>query len=116
MAYVQGRSDLGDGWYARVEANYLSSFLFRQSFTQSYDEVISAEVHSTGFVEKDWSSYGLSVVLQRNENFQSITPGDTVIIRKLPRWTSRAATTASGASSRCGLAGIRAPGCCTAPN
>ncbi|MGO9097550.1 MAG: LPS-assembly protein LptD [Bryobacteraceae bacterium] len=91
MAYVQGRSDLGDGWYARVEANYLSSFLFRQSFTQSYDEVISAEVHSTGFVEKDWSSYGLAVVLQRNENFQSIAPGDTVIIRKLPEvdFTSR---------------------------
>jgi LPS-assembly protein len=84
LAYVQARSDLGDGFYARAEVNYLSSFVFRQNFTESYNEVISAEVHSTGYVGKDWSSYGLNLVVQRNESFQSTQPGDTVIIRKLP--------------------------------
>ena len=84
LAYIQARSDLGDGFYARAEVNYLSSFVFRQNFTESYNEVISAEVHSTGYVGKDWSSYGLNLVVQRNESFQSTQPGDTVIIRKLP--------------------------------
>jgi LPS-assembly protein len=88
---MQARSDLGHGFYGRAEINYLSSFLFRQSFTESYNEAISSEVHSSAFVTRQWSSYGLDFVFQRLENFQSTRPGDAIIIRKLPEvdFTSR---------------------------
>jgi len=80
-----GRSDLGHGFYARSAVNYLSSLKFRQAFTESFNEAIFSEVHSIGFVGKDWSTYGLNLVIQRNENFQSLQPDDTIVIRKLPQ-------------------------------
>jgi LPS-assembly protein len=81
---INGRSDLGHGFIARGEINYLSSLLFRQSFTETFHEAIFAEVHSVGYITKQWSTYSLDLVLQRIDNFQSIQPGDSVIIRKLP--------------------------------
>ena len=81
---VNGRSDLGHGFLARGELNYLSSLLFRQSFTETFHEAIFSEVHSVGYITKQWSSYSLDLVFQRIDNFQSIEKGDSVIIRKLP--------------------------------
>jgi LPS-assembly protein len=81
---VQGRSDLGNGWLARGEINYLSSFLFRQSFTESFHEAIFSESRSVGYLTKHWSSYGVNVVVERNEEFQSSAANDHVIVRKLP--------------------------------
>lgn len=79
-----GKSDLGDGWEARAQLNYLSSFLFRQTFSQSFREAISSESHSVGYVTKHWSSFGFDVVADRDEQFQSVTPDDKIVIRKLP--------------------------------
>jgi LPS-assembly protein len=81
---LDGRSDLGDGWEARGQLNYLSSFLFRQSFTQSFHEAIFSESHSIGYVSKHWSDYALTFVADRDEEFQSVIPDDKIVIRKLP--------------------------------
>ena len=81
---VQGKSDLGKGWEARGELKYLSSFFFQQQFTQSFDEAVSSETHSVGFITKHWSDYGVNVVAQRNVNFQSTAPNDEIVLRKLP--------------------------------
>jgi LPS-assembly protein len=88
---VQARTQLPDGFYGRAEVNYLSSYLFRQSFTESYNEAINSEVHSTGFIAKQWSYYGLDFLFQRLENFQSLVADDKIVIRKLPEvsFTSR---------------------------
>ncbi|PWU02181.1 MAG: hypothetical protein C5B51_21400 [Terriglobia bacterium] len=95
---VLGKSDLGGGWYARGEINYLSSFRFRQEWSESFNEAIGSETHSVGFVNKNWSAYTFEVVAARLENFQSseiqvtdpvtyATSFETnaVIIRKLPQ-------------------------------
>lgn len=96
-AYIVGKSDLGNGWNALASVNYLSSFRFRQQFTESYNEAIGSEIHSVGFLNKDWSSYTFNAVFARLENFQQaeiettdpvtgqlhLEP-DSVIIRKLP--------------------------------
>jgi len=81
---TSGSSDLGKGWFAHGELRYLSSFLFRQQFTQSFDEAISSETHSVGFITKHWSDYGFNLVAQRNVNFQSTAPNDEIVLRKLP--------------------------------
>lgn len=81
---VQGKSDLGKGWEARGELKYLSSFLFQQQFTQSFDEAVSSETHSVGFITKHWSDYGFNLVAQRDVNFQSTAPNDEIVLRKLP--------------------------------
>ena len=79
-----GRSDLRDGWEAHGQINYLSSFLFRQSFTESFHEAIFSESHSVGYLTKHWSSYGVNLITERGEEFQSVVPDDVVVIRKLP--------------------------------
>ncbi len=79
-----GHSELGDGWVARTHIDYLSSFLFREAFSQSFHDTIFSETHSVGFVGKHWSSYGFEVVADRDEEFENPNPDDTIIIKKLP--------------------------------
>ena len=94
---VIGKSDLGDGWTARGAINYISSFRFRQEWSESFNEAIGSESHSVGFVNKNWKDYTLDLVGARLENFQSteiqvtdpVTQAtkletNAVTIRKLP--------------------------------
>jgi LPS-assembly protein len=95
--YAIGKSDLGDGWEARVAINYISSFRFRQGWTQSYNEAIGSEIHSTAFIHKDFSTFTFDAVFSRLQNYENLeqlvtdpaTGGqhyetDAVTIRKLP--------------------------------
>jgi LPS-assembly protein len=80
-----GHSDLGDGWLARVHLDELSSFLFREAFSQSFHETIFSETHSVGFVIKHWSSFTFDVAASRDEEFENAEiPQDRIIIKKLP--------------------------------
>ena len=92
-----GKSDLGNGWTARGSFNYISSFRFRQNWSQSYTDLTGSEIHSVGFINKNFDSYTLNVIFARLQNFQSTEiavtdPGSTlahyvpnaVTIRKLP--------------------------------
>jgi LPS-assembly protein len=89
----RGRSDLGHGWYARTESNYLSSMTFRQAFTETFVEAISSEVHSVGFVAKDWSTYTFNTAFDRLQAFRfaGFQENQSITIRKLPelRFVSR---------------------------
>lgn len=80
-----GQVDIGKGWHAKSLVNYLSNFTFRQAFTQSFNEAIFSEVNSIGYIEKQWKGNGLTALFQRNQNFQSDLPGDSIVIRKLPQ-------------------------------
>lgn len=82
----QFRSELGRGFSARANINYLSSLTFRQAFTESFQEAIFSEVHSTAYVEKNWSYNSFHAGLQRLENL-GVREGDTIQIRKLPEAT-----------------------------
>lgn len=83
---MTGESNLGHGFMARGQVNYLSSLLFRQAFTESFNEAIFSEVHSVGFITRHWSYYSFNTVFARLENFQSSLPGDAVVVRKLPEF------------------------------
>ncbi len=78
------KTQLPGGWDGKLEINYLSSFLFRQSFSQSFHEAIFSESHSVGYLEKHWSNYGVDIVADRDEEFQSTIKGDDITIKKLP--------------------------------
>jgi LPS-assembly protein len=94
---VVGKSDLGKGWTARGSLNYISSFRFRQAWSQSYTDLTGSEIHSVGFINKNWSNYTVNVIFARLQNFQTseiavTDPGaatahfvaNAVTIRKLP--------------------------------
>ena len=80
-----GRAELPKEFYARGEVNYLSSFVFRQSFTESFNEAVFSEVHSRGFVRKDWSTFSLTSRFERSENYQGNDLNDRIVIRHLPQ-------------------------------
>ena len=98
-----GQSDLGNGWTARANINYITSFRFRQEWSESYSDIVGSEIHSVGFINKNWSNYTVNVIFARLQNFQSseinTAPADqppnyvanAVTIRKLPEveFTSR---------------------------
>ena len=83
MAFT-GRASLGNGFDARANINYLSSYTFRQAFTQSFNEAVFSEVHSIAYIAKHWSSFSFNSVFSNNEIFLSTTPDDKITIRKLP--------------------------------
>ena len=68
--YTAGRSDLGHGFTAIGQINYLTSLRFRQAFSESFNEQIFSEVHSVGFINRNWSSYVFNAVFARLEDFQ----------------------------------------------
>jgi LPS-assembly protein len=82
---AQARSDLGHGFEFRADINYLSSFVFRQAFTESFNEAVFSEVHSIGYITKHWSYFDLDLVFSRMENYQSAALDDKIVIRKLPQ-------------------------------
>jgi LPS-assembly protein len=84
-ATVSAKSDLGDGWIGRATINYLSSLAFRQQFTESFNEAIFSESESDGFVTKHFDAYSFDVLADYLKLFQDATPGNYVILRKLPQ-------------------------------
>jgi LPS-assembly protein len=80
------KTTFGDGWIARANIDYLSSYIFRQTFSASFNEAIYSSTNSSGFVEKNFDYYAFNVDISRNQNFESTTSGDSVIIRKLPEF------------------------------
>ena len=81
---LHAKSDLGNGWEARGVLDDLSGLAFLQDFTQSFNEAVSSETHSVGFVTKHWQDFGVDFVAQRDVAFQDATPGNTIEVRKLP--------------------------------
>ena len=80
------RTTFADGWIARANIDYLSSYLFRQTFTYSFNEAVYSTTNSTGFIARNFSYYTFNTDVARNENFESTVEGDSVIIRKLPEF------------------------------
>jgi LPS-assembly protein len=88
------------GFTAKVDYNFLSSYIFRQSFANSYNTALSSEVSSIGFLQRhfDHDIYSLNFVFQRDQLFEAATlltvitpsgitppaPKDDVVIQKLP--------------------------------
>lgn len=69
-----------------VDVNYLSSLTFRQAFTQTYNEAVFSENHSTGFLTKSIGSLSFNSLFSNLEDFQSTLPNDIVTIRHLPEF------------------------------
>src|SRR5262249_44394305 len=59
-----------------VAAEYLSSFLFRQAFTDTFAQAVNSEVRSQAFLTKNVNGYFLNAYAARYQNFQSATQGD----------------------------------------
>ncbi len=80
-----GKIEFGKGWTARASVDYLSSYLFHQQFSDSFNEAIFSETHSSGYLEKHFGNYVFDVSVARTQNFEDTKPGNAITIRTLPQ-------------------------------
>ena len=84
--YATGHALLPHGFEARGTVDYLSSLLFRQAFTESFNEAVFSESHSSGVISKHWGVYTFNTIFSRLQNFQDAQPHNFIVIRKLPEF------------------------------
>jgi LPS-assembly protein len=81
---LTAKTELPGGFQGALDYRYLSSFLFRQSFTQTFYEAIFSEINSVGFLQKRWTDYTFNIAFERQELYESVLLNDSVVIQKLP--------------------------------
>lgn len=75
---------LADGFRAVSNINYLSSFVFRLAFSESFTQAVNSEVKSVAFLSKNYRGYSFDVMASRYQNFQSTQSGDEIKIIHVP--------------------------------
>ena len=81
---VNGAVALPYGFRGVVSVDYLSSYLFRLAFGQSFTEAINSEVRSSGFISKSFDGNLLGLWMSRYQNYQSTIHGDVIDIAHIP--------------------------------
>src|SRR5271165_2958935 len=66
-----------------LSVDFLSSYIFRLAFAESFAEAINSEVRSNGFVYRDRNGYSLGYLVARYQDYQSEAPGDVIDIAHL---------------------------------
>ena len=79
-----GSALLPHGFRAVVDIDYLSSFVFRLAFAESFTLAVNSEVRSNLFVSKAYRGYFFNLAAARYQNFQSTQRGDLVTILHAP--------------------------------
>jgi LPS-assembly protein len=58
-----------DHWRAAANIDYLSSFLFRQAFSETYSQAVNSEVKSVAYLSHNLAGYSLNMSAGRYQNF-----------------------------------------------
>ncbi len=69
---------------AVADLNYLSSFVFRLAFTETFAQAVDSEVKSSAFLSKNYQGFSFNTRMARYQNFQSVSRGDLVTILHVP--------------------------------
>jgi LPS-assembly protein len=67
-----------------ASGEYLSRYIFRLAFTETFAQAVNSEVRSTAFLSKTHRGFSFNAFASRYQNFQSTTPGDLVTILHAP--------------------------------
>ena len=81
---LDGRHDFSDQTRAVADIEYLSSYVYRQAFAESFSVATSSEVKSDAFLQHEDHGLAESVYFGRYQSFQSDTTGDEIRILHLP--------------------------------
>ncbi len=76
--------DLKHGFRAVSSIEYLSRYVFRLAFSETFTQAVNSEVRSNAFLYNDFKGLSLGLLASRYQNFQSTTPGDEIKIIHMP--------------------------------
>jgi LPS-assembly protein len=82
--FARGRYDLTQETRAAVNAEFLSSYIYKLAFDDNYLQAVNSQVHSTASLTHAHDGLVPSIYLERLQNFASSTEGDEVRILHLP--------------------------------
>src|SRR5262249_40045251 len=75
--------ELPDQFQGALSVDYLSSYIFRLAFGQSFTEAINSEVRSNGYIYRNRNGFSLGYLVARYQDYQSEAPGDVIDIAHL---------------------------------
>jgi len=75
---------LPGGWHAAVEANQLTSLVFRIAFAQTFAQAVNPEVRSNAFLTNNFQGFSLNFYLLNYKDFLNASPQTTVLLRSAP--------------------------------
>ena len=81
---VTARRDFSDSTRAAADAEYLSSYVYRQAFTENFFIAAESEVKSVIFLTHEQNGVIESARFERYQSFQSVNQGDEIRILHLP--------------------------------
>ena len=81
---ANGEIQLPHGFRAVADIDYLSSFVFRLAFSETFTLAVNSEVRSNAFLSKAYNGYFFNLDFARYQNFESTTSGDLVTILHAP--------------------------------
>ena len=81
---ANGEIQLPHGFRAVADIDYLSSFIFRLAFSESFTLAVNSEVRSNAFLSKAYDGYFFNLDFSRYQNFESTQRGDLVTILHAP--------------------------------
>jgi len=81
---LTAESRLGHGVRAVADLEYLSSYVFRLAFSETFTQAVNSEVKSTAFLSKVDDGYFLNLMASRYQNFESTNKGDSISILHAP--------------------------------
>lgn len=81
---LDGRHDWSE--YTRTVAaiEYLSSYVYRQAFTENFTLAVSSQVRSEAFLTHNKNGYNSEIYFDRYQSFESYKQGDEIRILHLP--------------------------------
>jgi LPS-assembly protein len=83
-ANIEGQGQFAFGFRGVLSAEYLSSYLFRLAWGQTFTQAVDSEVKSVAFLSKNLDGFGFNFMAARYQNFESVMPGDVVTIFHAP--------------------------------
>jgi LPS-assembly protein len=97
-ATLTGETILSHGIRGVASLDYLSSYVFRLAFSETFTQAVNSEAKSIAFLSKDSAGYFFNVMASRYQNFQTTTPGDVITILQTPSFDFDAVDHKIGAS------------------
>ncbi len=82
--HVNGEHDSDSGFRTVLDADYLSSYLYRLVFNNTFAEAINSEAISTAFTEKQFAGQDIAVVAHRYQDFLGTSPRANLSLAALP--------------------------------
>jgi len=87
-AHLVAESAFAHNFRAVANIEYLSSFVFRLAFYDTFTQAVNSEVKSQAFLSNTTRGFSYNAVIQRYQNFESTTAGDVITILHAPSFES----------------------------